>query len=210
MNVELNIFTNTHESSPGIRIVKNTYDSFVCTFGELPTTIYCDIHPNIDRSKEYIKNLEKVFDRVIVTTSLSDGYLKSIENSKADYLFQLENDWIFNDNIEHTLNEITDIMDALKIYHFRFNKRSNVISGWDSLMVESQYMDFKFCSCNNLSNNPHIISRKRYDNDIKNYIQNKPGSKGIEECLNKYGLATVIYGGFGHSATIFHLDGKHS
>ena len=209
--ISLNIFTNCHASSPSIEIVKNTYDSFVKTFGEISTTIYCDIHPHKERASDYIKNLSQIFPSVIHTDSLSDGYIKSIKNSDSDYLFQLEGDWIFNtENIKHTLSEIVEFMQILGIYHFRFNKRENIPIVWDKRMDESEFMGMKYCTSNNLSNNPHIISRKKYLADFMDIIKVVPGSKGIEEEMNKHGLTTCIYGEYGYSETITHLDGKHS
>lgn len=210
MKIELNLFTNCHRSSPDIGIVKNTYDSFVKTFGEIQTTVYMDIHPFVDNAAQYYKNLKAIFPDVISTTSLSDGYVKSIKNSDSDYLFQLENDWHFNtENINHSLEQIINFMSVVGCYHFRFNKRSNVIAGWDKMMNESEFMGIKFCASNNLSNNPHIIDRKKYLSDFMDYIKIVPGSKGIEEQLNRYGLSTCIYGGHGHAATINHTDGRH-
>lgn len=209
MKIELNIFTNCHKSSPDTSIVKNTYDSFVNTFGKIQTTVYMDIHPYVDNAAEYYKNLKEIFPDVISTTSLSDGYVKSIKNSDSDYLFQLENDWSFNDNINHSLEQIINFMSAIGCYHFRFNKRDNIRAGWDIRMVESEFMGIKFCASNNISNNPHVINRKKYLNEFLDIIQVVPGSKGIEENLNKHKLTTCIYGGENYKNTITHTDGRH-
>jgi hypothetical protein len=41
------------------------------------------------------------------------------------------------------------------------------------------------------------------------YIKIKPGSKGIEEELNKTGkFESCIYGGFNYPATVIHSDGR--
>ena len=210
MKIELNIFTNCHKSSPDISIVKNTYDSFIKTFGEYPVKIYCDKHPNIHNLQTYKHNLSKITNNIIITESLSDVYIKSIENSDADYLFQLENDWEFNNNINHTLEDITAVMSELGIYHFRFNKRQNLLAGWDRELLESYFNGLQYCITNNLSNNPHIIDRKKYDSELKHYIKVVPGSKGIEHELNKHGhLKSIIYGTIGYEATITHTDGRH-
>lgn len=212
MSIELNIFTNCTSSSPDTAIIKQTYESFIDTFGEIKTTIYCDTHPNISAKTEYLHNLTKLYKgELYITESLSDGYTKSIRNSTADYIFQLEGDWLFiPENITHSLDQITNFMSATGCYHFRFNKRSNIIAGWDRRMDESEFMGIKYCSCNNISNNPHIIDRKKYLADFMNIIKVVPGSKGIEEQLNKHDLTTCVYGGIGHDATIIHLDGKHA
>ena len=210
INCQLNIFTNCHASSPDIGIVLQTYNSFINTFGPMSATIYIDPNPHNSRYVEYCNRLRTIPNCTVVKTeSLSDGYVKSIKNSTADYLFQLEGDWIFNDNINHSLRQIIKFMSATGCYHFRFNKRSNFVSGWDKMMCESEFMGIKYCVSNNISNNPHIIDRKKYLNEFIDYIKIVQGSKGIEEQLNKYELSTCIYGGHGHDATIKHLDGRH-
>ena len=59
MDINLNIFTNSIQAAPDINIVRQTYQSFCDTFGEIPTTIYCDSHPNTAKFPEYLekKNL---------------------------------------------------------------------------------------------------------------------------------------------------------
>ena len=177
----------------------------------MPFTIYMDINPNSHRANEYFNRLQTIKDATVIkTNSLSDGYVKAIKEGTSDYIFMLEHDWIFNNNINHSLEQITNFMQATGCYHFRFNKRSNIIAGWDTRMDESDFMGIKYCSCNNISNNPHIIDRKKYLDDFMNIIKVVPGSKGIEEQLNKHDLTTCVYGGIGHENTIIHLDGKHA
>ena len=209
MKISLNLFTNCTATAPDVSTILNTYNSFQATFGiDLPVTVYMDINPHEESSDQYYANLKNHFKNVIPTTSLSDGYVRSIEYSDADYLFQLEHDWQFNNNIEHTLHEIIELMSVLGVYHFRFNKRANVKAGWDKDLKESEYMDFKYCITDILSNNPHIIDRRRYKSDIIKYIQICEGSKGIEEKLSRIGLSGLIYGGLNYPATVTHTDGR--
>lgn len=210
--IELNIFTNCTASAPDTAIIKQTYESFIDTFGKIIPTIYIDENPHREKFNEYYKNLSMLFpdSDIIKTNSLSDGYTRAIRNGKAEYCAMLEHDWLFNNNITHSLEQITNFMSVTGCYHFRFNKRSNIIAGWDRRMDESEFMGIKYCSCNNMSNNPHIIDRKKYLADFMNIIKIVPGSKGIEEELNKHNLTTCIYGGAGYENTVTHLDGKHS
>jgi len=213
MDINLNIFTNSIQTAPDINIIRQTYQSFCDTFGEIPTTIYCDSHPNTAKFPEYFKNLKEYFKNceVIHTNSLSDGYLKSIKNSTANYLFQLEGDWIFNGNINHSLQELIKIMYKNSIYHLRFNKRANIRAGWDTIFNPAEIDGFKCCISNNMSNNPHIIDRNRYITEIIDDIKLKQGSKGIEEELNarkKY--FSCLYGPENYPATVTHLDGRKS
>lgn len=204
MKLNLNIYTNSHASAPSILLVQKTYRSFCDTFGKIKPTIYCDIHPNVKTSKKYIQNLKNQFSDVRVTSSLSDGYVQSIKDSTNDYIFQLEGDWIFH-NIKHSLKEIIAIMERDNLYHFRFNKRSNHIGGWDKVLKPRE----NYVLSNNLSNNPHIINRQFYIDNLLKYIKIVPGSKGIEEELNKLNIyESAIYGQMGDPATITHLDGR--
>ena len=211
MTIELNIFTNCTASAPDTAIIFQTINSFFNTFRKMPFTIYMDVNPNSHRANEYFNRLQTIPNATIIkTNSLSDGYIKSIKESTSDYLFQLEHDWIFSNNITHSRKQMTEFMSVTGCYHFRFNKRSNIIAGWDRRMDESEFMGLKYCSCNNMSNNPHIIDRRYYEKNMLNKIKLKSGSKGIEEELNKHNLTTCIYGGAGYENTITHLDGKHS
>ena len=212
MKISLNIFTNSTLSAPKTDIIRRTYDSFCDTFGnEYPVTVWCDPHPNYKQGKYYIEDLKKIFPVVNVTGSLSDGYKKSILNTDSEFLFQCEHDWSFNKPlIKHSLEEICAVMEAFGAYHLRFNKRANIISGWDIGLEECSFDSFKFCKTSVLSNNPHIIHVGRYREKCLPLIEIKPGSKGIEENLTHVGLTGCIYGGISYPATIIHQDGRRS
>jgi hypothetical protein len=209
--IELNLFTNCSIYSPSIEIIKQTYLSFCETFDRnqvIPVRVFCDTHPFEDRINEYVTNLKKLFDEIHITTSLSDGYLQSIAMSKKNYLFQLEGDWVFNDNIDHSLSQILDVMEINGLYHFRFNKRQNIAAGWDKKLHECCSEGLNYCLTDTLSNNPHIIDRVRYESDIARMIKQRPGSKGIEEMLSHRGLTGAIYGCLHQAAAVTHIDGR--
>jgi hypothetical protein len=213
MKIALNIFTNCTTSAPGISIIRQTYISFIKTFSnKYNTKIFMDIHPNIYKADQYHRNLNGYFTKyeVIKTKSLSDGYIQSIMQSDADYLFQLEWDWSFNGiYINHSLENICEMMRINNIYHFRFNKRTNIIAVWDRWLKEKEFNGIKCCESPNLSNNPHIIDRKKYAEEMIKYIKIVPGSKGIERELNATGKYTsIIYGGTNYPATVTHVDGR--
>jgi len=217
MKISLNIFTNSTLSAPRTDIIRKTYDSFCDTFGnEYPVTVYCDSHPNFKAFKYYFEALQKLFPVVYKTTSLSDGYVKSVNNTDADYLFQLEGDWIFNKHlIKHSLEEIAAVMSAHGLYHLRFNKRANVVSGWDIGLKEkkcfySRELELTYCETSVLSNNPHIIDVKKYRQKCLPLIEIKSGSKGIEENLMHVGLVGCVYGEKNYPATVHHIDGRRS
>lgn len=210
MTLQLNIFTNATNSAPNTDMIWRTYNSFCDTFGTELATVYIDPNPNKQEAERYMEKLLVLFDHVYKTESLADGYIRSIKNSDADYLFQCEHDWTFNkDLIKHSLNQITDVMRENGIYHFRFNKRSNIVAGWDTEMKAVKNKTLPYCITNNLSNNPHIIDRKKYADEIIKHIKPMRGSLGIEKELNNTGLYySAIYGGAGYPATVVHLDGR--
>jgi hypothetical protein len=214
MSIILNIFTNAAKSAPSTKIIERTFHSFNACFGSIQTFVYMDKNPNIIKAQQYYDNLKNIFHpgNIFVTESLSDGYIKSINNNPgADYAFNLEHDWIFNkDLIKHSLNEIIELMYRKGFYHFRFNKRNNVPAIWDKKMREEMDLTgFRYCFSNNMSNNPHIIDVQKYKSEIMKHIQIKPGSKGIEEELNKAGkYESVLYGSWNYPATVQHLDGR--
>ena len=169
-----------------------------------------DKNPCFQYAESYKKNLLKYFDTVIDTNSLSHGYIKSVIRAKTEFIFQLEHDWIFNNNISHSLEMIVDAMKKYKLYHLRFNKRENIVSTWDKKMIEKGDELFKYCITNNLSNNPHIINKRKYVDLVKRKIIKKStGSLGIEHELLKHpDLEDAIYGPAGNPATVTHTDGR--
>lgn len=212
MKISVSLFTNSTLSAPRTDIIERTYKSFTDTFSaDYPVTVYCDPHPNYKQSKYYIEALEKLFPVVHKTNSLSDGYVKSVENTDADFLFQLEGDWQFNKPlIKHSLEEICSEMSFRGLYHMRFNKRQNIVSGWDIGLKEFNGNDVVYCETSVLSNNPHIIDVELYRKKCLSLIGIKPGSKGIEENLTHVGLTGAIYGGLNYPATVKHQDGRRS
>ena len=212
MKISLNLFTNSTLSAPRTDIIERTYKSFIDTFGaDYPVTVYCDPHPNYKQGKYYLEALEKLFPVVIKTDSLSDGYIQAVNNTDAEFCVMLEHDWQFNKSlIKHSLEEICDVMTAFGIYHLRFNKRANIVHGWDIGLEECSFDSFKFCRTSCLSNNPHLINRALYAEKCLPLIEIKPGSKGIEENLTHVGLTGAIYGPKDYPATVHHIDGRRS
>lgn len=211
----LNLFTN--KVSPSVRpmedllsILESTYSSFCDVFGELPVVVWCDSHPDEEGFKDYFQALAERFPVVHQTRSLSDGYYRSVSESKDDYLFMLEHDWAFLDTIRHGLDDIAKEMESRKIVHFRFNKRSNEVRKWDRELKEVSGKRFKMCLTTCLSNNPHIVHRERYVKEFLPLIRPNRGSKGVENAFSRSSLRqnVAIYGGIGYPPTIKHSDGR--
>ena len=219
MKIELHIFTNCWITAPDTEIVRACRRSFIHTFGDIKQTLWCDSHGPKERFFiHYKKNLQKYFPVVNKTRSLSDGYIRAIQESQSDWLFMLEGDWIFVDElITQSLQEIIQMMSDEDIYHLRFNKRKNIVKAWDKHLNNRTYiskdgLQIEYCETPILSNNPHIINRKVYLDFIKKgYIKNLPGSKGIEEIISKQpDTFGCIYGKKNHPATVRHLDGRRT
>jgi len=207
--IELHVFTNSTNSAPSTKLIENTFKSFCRTFNDsLNVTVWCDIHPNIEASSLYIENLKKIFNIVNETTSLSDGYTKAIKNSSAEFLFMLEHDWIFNNNIKHNLNTILEVMLKDDLMHLRFNKRVNVGKKFDKGIREVNNQKMSYCITPGISNNPHIIQRKKYVDLALPLINVREKSFGIEKELSNSDLLGAIYGPLNYPSTITHVDGK--
>lgn len=209
-NIELNIFTNAVSSAPQTRLIEKTYNSFVSTFGKIEkTNIWYNPYPNVIDAVKYRKNLKKIFNnKVIKTQSFSDGYIKSIKKSTSDFMFMLEHDWIFNNNINHSLDEIIDEMIENDLWYIRFNKRKNETIKKENWMKSANFKKVPFCYTNTISNNPHIINRKKYIKIALDKIKKDEKSYGIEENLTNKGLNVGIYGTLNYERTIIHLNGK--
>lgn len=207
--IELHIFTNSTKSAPSTKLIENTFASFCKTFkNKLTSTIWCDIHPNVDRSTEYVTNLRKIFGTVNETISLSDGYTRAVKESSSKFLFMLEHDWIFNNNILHDLNTILDVMLEDDLLHLRFNKRINVGKKFDRGIMEVNNQKMSYCITPGVSNNPHIIQREKYKKLALPLINVREKSFGIEKELSSSELTGAIYGPINYPNTITHVDGK--
>jgi hypothetical protein len=207
--IELHIFTNATTSAPSTVLIENTYKSFInCFKKNLDVTVWCDPKPNIDYANEYLKNLKNIFPTVNVSSSLSDGYSKAVKNSNTDFMFMLEHDWEFNNNIKHSLDTILEIMFEDDLLHLRFNKRANVDKKFDRGIFEVNNKKMTYCVTPGLSNNPHIINRQKYIDLALPLINIREKSFGIEKELSNSNLTGSIYGPVNYPNTINHKDGR--
>jgi hypothetical protein len=209
--VELNIFTNsTTYNSPSTDMIEKAYDSFSSQFGPVEkVTVWLDPSPNVGAATQYKQNLKEKFNNVRITSSLSDGYIRSIQESQSEFMFMLEHDWTFLE-IDHNFEQICNQMNEIGLTHLRFNKRYNlpVIIEKDGLIqVNGSY--FSFCMTHFVSNNPHIIHRERYLKTAFKYLEKKKGSLGIEEKLKNKQVMAAIYGPVKFPNKIQHMDGRN-
>lgn len=204
-SIGLNIFTNSIKSAPSTKIIKEMYYSFLATFGSFPVYVYCDTHPNKRQAVKYINNLKKIFPVVIVTDSLSDGYIRSITDRDYKYLFQCEHDWIFTNEIYHGIFEILEVMERDNIWHLSFNKRAN--NPEEAHILEEKDI---YTLATSFSNRHHIINREYFLKNCMGYMIRDKGSKGIWGKVAPAGLVGAVYGKHHHPATVIHLDGRKS
>lgn len=210
-SIELHIFTNSTISSPSTKMIENTENSFCHSFGTgYKTTIWFDPNPNLEKSQQYLSNLRILFPEINQTISLSDGYVSAVRKSQSNYLFMLEHDWEFLPTIQHSLDEIVNLMDQEKIIHMRFNKRSNIPKKFDRELKEIKHPVFSYCTTNGVSNNPHVINREMYMDKMLQFITIREKSFGIEKELSNKGFRVAIYGAQNYPATISHKDGKNT
>ena len=186
---------------------------------------------------ENLKNIELLKDAMFIKTNgLCDGYKKAIELCNTPYLFFLEHDWIFLDNIIHSLNDFIDVMENNKeINCILFNKINNYTQHYQKFYSSKNYK-IPLLLTNRQSNNPNILriehaKKIRYPlikksgcsihkNIEYSYIMNNmkiPNYCGGIECeltefCNKNNnniivLGTYIYGKYGYDKTIIHSDG---
>ncbi len=210
-SIELHVFTNSTISSPSTEMIENTVLSFNKAFdNSIKIEVWCDPNPYLDSASLYITNLKKIFPIVNLSKSLSEGYVRAIKKSNSDFIFMLEHDWEFLPTINHSLGDIIELIYNEGITHFRFNKRSNIPRKFDINLKEIKHGDIHYCLTNGVSNNPHIIDRKKYIQEALKFIQISEKSRGIEKQLSNQGIRAAIYGGKHYPATVLHKDGKRT
>ena len=202
--VRLNLFTNCKPKA--FDLLKRAYESFLDTFEKIPLTIYCDPKPDIEHFQEYKQNIKNYFKTdLIETTTLSDGYIKSLE-AKEDYLFQLQHDFVFQ-NINHSLKEILSVMDKTNNLYLGFNSHQNkIMEYYYSFMREKEYNGLKYIEMDNISDRPHIINRKLYKEKCLPKIKLTGRLEEIEVSLTKNEITGIQYGGIDYPPTIIHTQ----
>jgi hypothetical protein len=259
--VTIAFMTNYSLDIPSISKQEITINSFYKIFKPntiLNTIIFCDEKPlsKIEGSitlyngeiydnykipgKQYEENLRNIHflkdSTFIKTNSLCDGYIKAIELCKTKYLFFLEHDWIFLENIEHSLRDLTKLMDDNhEINNILFNKLNNIETSFQKF-YKSKEFNIPLLLTNRQSNNPNLLKvdhayKIRYPlinnigcsihNGIEFYyninnmkLPNYCGGIECELCEHckededKVNiLGTYIYGPYGLSETLVHSDG---
>jgi hypothetical protein len=211
--LELHIFTNStvRAANDLIEVIKKTHSSFQEVFEtSLKTSVWCDPNPNIEASDNYIAELKKIFTDVRITKSLADGYTQAVTTSDADYMFMLEHDWKILPTISTPLETIVSEMEDNNLWYLIFHKFNNFDKFPPNKKLEEKHGNkMSFCVTNRVSNNPHIICRKKYLEKALVYIDtDAAGSNGLEVELTKSPLTAAFYGALSQVATVKHLNGR--
>ena len=208
--ITLSLFTNCHKDCTTNPTIFNTYESYVKTFGKPDyLNIYCDPNPHQDDYETYAKQIKDYFGQEPVKTGgLADGYFRSLQTARTEYLFQLEADWEFV-NVINPLNEILGAMKHDWLWFMLFNQHKNVhdprLAKWQTYLKPQNQL---YCYSDRVSNNPHIIQVRHYNEHIAPLIDwTIPGCGRIEEVLEKK-HQIAIYGEYGKEPTIIHTDSR--
>lgn len=220
--VTINIFTNCCNSSPDSILIKKLLESMQSVFKidlkNFAINVMVDHHPHSDRYDAYITDIEnnlKTFGihkfMIHKTEGLSFSHQKSIEVTKTPLLLQLEQDHIFNSNINHSLLDLCNVLtqneDVQCIQFGRLKKNSKTQHFG---LEETEENGIKFCKTKYISNIPHLIKMDNVKERMK-YVKFVVGSwRGIEyEVSNAKLFTNHLYGPINHLATTSHTDGCH-
>lgn len=203
--MKLILFTNCHKECVERPTLFDTIESWKQTFGECEMEIYCDPNPFFHRWDEYAKLIkEKTGQEPIKTTGLADGWKRAIDGNSG-YIFMCEGDWTFQ-NIEHTLDEITAVMEKDNIWCMLFNKMKNdkMLNGtkWQSYFTKANSF---YCLTDRFSNNPNILNVEKCKKHLAHIDWTLPNTGRIEEELQRK-VEIAVYGEYGKLATIKHTN----
>jgi hypothetical protein len=259
--VTVAFMTNYSLSIPEVEIPRETIQSFYETLkidGRLKTHIFCDSKPlseigapvtlyngstsgdHLETGRVYLERLSSIDQfrdcPIVMTRGLVDGYLKAIELCQTPFLFFLEHDWSFSEEIGHSLLELCEWMDSdPKINCILFNKKNNSpCLGQEKV---EPHPSLPLCLTNRQSNNPNLL-RVSNAKKWRMPLLKAPGCKvhpgllffynfcgqtriphycgGIECELTQFAsrdpnhvalLGTYLYGRTGQGPTVNHLDG---
>lgn len=222
--VNLNVFSNVASADPAQCLVPEAIASyFECFDGargaeETIIRIFIDPKPHRAAFGDWIDAIragtqERQIE-IVETQGLISSFARSIEMSECDYAVQLEHDFVFlRPNIPHSLTEMVDAMAAHDIDYLRFNKRRNIMQGYD-LFFEEVSADVgpgsvPMCRVNGRSNNPQIIAVDDYRRVVLPIIAGEQGEIiGLEGGLCRYVGGGHVYGPLGWPKTVQHLDGR--
>jgi len=216
--LDLNVFTNFCANTVERLPVCDTLRSFGAAFGFEPFAnirVFCHAAPlrvPFDALHEALRRT--VPGRTIElhsTRGLADGYVRSLELSDADVVFQLEHDYRFDaTRIAHGVRDIAQAMRAAGVPYLRFNVGPNCDDAFDRI-TPVDMAGIPVCRTVIFSNRPHLLDRNYA---LQHYVPriNRAGraSLGIEKELTAAFRIGWIYGPPAHPPVITHTDASNA
>lgn len=213
--LDLNIFTNFCSNRIEKLPIFGTLQSFGAAFGFESFSnirVFCHAAPlSVPFDTFHAALLRTIPGRAVElysTRGLADGYVRSLQLSNAEVLYQLEHDYQFDPSrIGHRVSEIAQAMRAAGVPYLRFNIGPNMDNELDRITAFDM-AGIPVCKTVIFSNRPHLLDRAYA---LQHYLPKiNPagrGYRGIEKELTAAFKAGWIYGPAGHPAVIHHTDG---
>ena len=215
-DLDLNVFTNFCASRVDQLPICRTLRSVGAAFGFESFSnirVFCHAAPlSIPFDSLYNAVLQAIGGRLVElysTKSLVDGYVRSLELSTAQAVFQLEHDYVFDrSRIGHRLLDIANAMRISGIPYLRFNIGANQNNQLDRVSPVDM-AGIPVCKTVVFSNRPHLLDRSyALQHYVPHMNRSARGSRGIEQELTAAFGAGWIYGPIAHPPVILHLDGR--
>ena len=217
-DLDLNVFTNFSSNRVDQLPICRTLQSFGTVFGFGAFSnirVFCHAAPlSIPFDAVHESVLRAVPGRIVElhsTRSLVDGYVRSLELSRAEVVFQLEHDYLFDTNrIGHSVFDIAKAMRTACIPYLRFNIGPNRDNELDRVSPIDM-AGIPACKTVIFSNRPHLLDRAYA---LQHYVprmnQAGRGCRGIEKELTEAIGTGWIYGPVDHPPAILHIDGHNA
>lgn len=214
--VHLNIFTNTNANKEYFDYLKQAYDSFVSTWRQVPTTIYFDPHPNedpafVDEYKNHLM-LQLPDAEIVMTNSHREGWRRTFEEGTAEYVFNLEHDFVLQ-NINHSLEEIIGTMQEDNLVFMQFQKHANnqhryndSVWGYrecfrevgerkrlrgtenDPIPNKNEKYNLEYFTKFTPANQPYLVHRETWKNLVVPYIKQKNSEAKLDGWKGRGGI----------------------
>jgi len=209
---------------PSCEIISDTINSLenLNLPPDTPIVIAHDYSPE-PAYAEYLRNLAQLYaetPRVKIIVRDTFGHLTgSLRNAlphvKTKYMLVVQHDLLFREGCDLS-KVIEDMEREPELKHIRFNKRSNIKTGWDA---RSDLFGKELCGLNYIytrtpawSDNNHVCTREYYrDIVMRDCRDGQPMEAGIYKSMFKskyerYG--TYIFGPLGHRRMLNQRDGR--
>ena len=216
--LDLNVFTNFSANTIEQLPIFGTLQSFGTAFGFNSFSnirVFCHAAPLCVPFEAFhaalIRTIPGRAIELYSTRGLADGYVRSLQLSNAEVLYQLEHDYQFDaGRINHAVSDIARAMRAGNVPYLRFNIGLNKDNELDRITAFDM-AGISVCKTVIFSNRPHLLDRAYA---LQHYVPHinltGRGYRGIEKELTTAFRTGWIYGEVGHPAVIRHTDGHTS